>query len=78
MDLILPNSCNDLVSILKNNSTPGNFSFAPKIDYATGDFPYAVAAVNLDGDGKPDLAVVNMDGNNVPFYQGALYKNMVG
>jgi gliding motility-associated-like protein len=70
-DLIAPNSCNDLVSVVKNNSVPGALSFASPINYATGDFPYAVVVSNVDGDGKPDLAVVNMDGNTLSVFKNA-------
>lgn len=60
LDVLTPNACNETVSIIKNNSTPGSISFAAKIDYKVGEFPYAVALGNLDEDGRPDLVVVNM------------------
>ena len=54
------------VSVLLNN---GNGTFAPKVDYLTGDppgeGPSSVFSVDLDGDGDNDLAVANETGNNV-------------
>lgn len=77
LDIIAPSGCNDLVSIIKNNSIPGNPSFASPIDYTTGDFAYAVAVGNLDDDGKPDVAVVNMDGNTVSILKNASANGVV-
>jgi len=39
-------------------------SFAPKVDFATGNYPYCVAIGDLDGDGKPDLATA-IEGDNI-------------
>ena len=69
LDLMTPNACNETVSIIKNNSTPGIISFAAKIDYKVGEFPYAVALGNLDEDGRPDLVVVNMWGRSLSVLQ---------
>jgi hypothetical protein len=53
------------VSILRNTSSIGTVSFAPKVDFTTGPYPYSAAIGDLDGDGKPDLAVVNTGEGNV-------------
>ncbi|HSC37684.1 MAG TPA: FG-GAP-like repeat-containing protein, partial [Chitinophagaceae bacterium] len=50
------------VSVIKNTSTSGNISFAPKLDYHVSNYPSWVSISDLDGDGKPDLAVANRDG----------------
>jgi gliding motility-associated-like protein len=71
LDIIAPQAWKNVVSIIKNNSTPGTLSFASKIDYATGSFPYSASLGNLDEDGKPDLVVVNMNGNTI-----SVFKNM--
>jgi hypothetical protein len=47
------------VSVLRNVSTAGSVSFAPKVDVATGIGPRDVAIGDLDGDGKLDLMVAN-------------------
>jgi hypothetical protein len=53
------------MSVRLNN---GNGSFAPKVDYPTGDGPDSVAAADLNGDGKPDLAVANKDSDTVSVF----------
>ncbi|MFN8487878.1 MAG: FG-GAP-like repeat-containing protein [Caldilineaceae bacterium] len=59
-----------LVSVLRNTSTVGNVTFAPKVDFTVGAGPYGVKIGDLDGDGKPELVVSNNgtaagDGNTV-------------
>ena len=61
-DLAIANSGSNSVSVFKNTSTTGTItasSFAAKVDFTTGTYPYYVAIGDLDGDGKPDLAVAN-------------------
>jgi hypothetical protein len=43
------------VSVLRNTSSSGNITFAPKQDYVTGQITYAIASGDIDGDGKPDM-----------------------
>jgi len=48
------------ISVLQNNhSGAGGFSFAPAVDFATGNYDTYTAVGDLDGDGKPELAAVN-------------------
>jgi FG-GAP-like repeat/IPT/TIG domain/Secretion system C-terminal sorting domain len=56
-DVVVANNGANTISIYKNLSTPGNISFAPKIDIPTGTNPYSVAIGDLDGDGKADIAL---------------------
>jgi hypothetical protein len=67
-DLVVANASSDNISVLRNTSSSGSItagSFAPKVDFATGDVPSSVAIGDLDGDGKPDLAMANEVSNNV-------------
>ena len=43
-------------------SVAEEISFAPKVDYATGNFPSSVTSADVNGDGKSDLIVANMSG----------------
>jgi hypothetical protein len=72
LDLVVANSYDDTVSVLRNTATSGTItasSFAPKVDVIvaspTYSAPYSVAIGDLDGDGKPDLAVANFYANTV-------------
>ena len=64
-DLATANYNNDTVSVLRNTSTSGNVSFAPKVGFGTGTDPYDIAIGDLDADGQPDLAVANYGSNTV-------------
>ena len=65
-DMAAANSNNGTVSVYLN-TTPagGNVSFAPHVDFTTGNFPEGLAIGDLDGDGKPDLAVANNTDNTL-------------
>ncbi len=57
LELAVANSGSANVSIFKNNSTSGTFSFAARVDFITGNQPLNVAIGDLNNDGRPDLAV---------------------
>jgi hypothetical protein len=64
-DLTTANYTDNTVSVLRNTSTAGTVSFAPKVDVGTSSNPYSVSIGDVDGDGKPDLAVANRSSNTV-------------
>jgi uncharacterized protein YjdB len=68
-ELITANNGSNSVSVLRNISSIGLFSFASKVDFATGTTPTSVAIADADGDGKPDIAVTNSGSNNVSVYR---------
>ncbi len=45
-------------------------TFAARVDYGAGDYPYSVATGDFNGDGVLDLAAVNYEGNNVSVLLG--------
>ena len=45
------------------------YSYASKVSFGAGDYPYSVAVGDLDGDGKPDMVVVNNFGNSISLYR---------
>ena len=58
-DLAVVNNNSSSVSVFKNNSTAGTFSFSLKTDFTTSSYPSWIVAGDLDNDGKPDLAIAN-------------------
>lgn len=61
-DLVISNGNSNTISVLRNVSVLGNIdasSFAPKVDFASGNFTSYVSIADVDGDGKPDIVVVN-------------------
>ena len=69
-DIAVANSFGSNISILRNTSTSGNLSFAPKVDFFAGLNPWRILSAEIDGDGKKDIVVV--DNNEKRFY---IYKN---
>ncbi len=49
----------NMVSVFRNTSASGIVSFAPKIDYPTGNVPFNVTFGDLDGDDKKEMLVPN-------------------
>ncbi|MEK0195653.1 FG-GAP-like repeat-containing protein, partial [Microcoleus anatoxicus] len=60
-DLAVANFNSYSASILLNTTATNATTptFAPKVDFATGNSPRSVSIGDINGDGKPDLAVAN-------------------
>ena len=73
-DLVLSNAYNAPVSVLKNTGSKGIISFAPKVDFAIEDYPfaYAVCVNDFDADGKPDIATANYASASVSIFQNKM------
>ena len=65
------NSKTGTISVLLNNGTAGNGTFASAVNYTVGWQPYQVAIGDLNGDGYPDLAVTNNGDNTVSILFGS-------
>ncbi|MBA3674372.1 MAG: VCBS repeat-containing protein, partial [Chitinophagaceae bacterium] len=64
-DIAVSNYGNNSVSVLKNNGTPGNISFAAKLDFLIGANPYTITAGDVDGDSKTDLVSTDNQSNSI-------------
>jgi hypothetical protein len=58
-DIVAVNSTTgaNVVSVLRNISTPGNLSFASKVDLPGGVGPFSISITDLDADGKAEIIV---------------------
>ncbi len=63
-DLVTSNYISGSISVLRNTTTGGTISFAPKVDIVTGPLPYSISIADFDGDGKPDI-VTSAQLNNI-------------
>jgi len=68
-DIVSVNSDSLTISVLRNLSTVGTISFAPKIDFLTGINPTCISIGDVNGDAKPDLVVVNHGANSLSVFK---------
>jgi hypothetical protein len=69
-DIATVNSFTNSISVFQNNSTPNNFSFSTKVDYATGINPKSISLANLSStNGFNDLIVSNAGSNSISFFR---------
>ncbi len=67
-DLVVSNSGDNTVTVLKNTSTLGilnSSSFQSGVSFSTGSGPYGLALGDVDGDGKLDIVTANRFSNDV-------------
>ena len=73
-DLVAANFNSTNISVYRNISSNGSItaaSFAPRVNFITGSYPYAYIA-DVDGDGKLDILVANNSngtGNTISVYR---------
>ena len=68
-DLIAAGVNPDNISIFRNQSIPGNISFADSIPLPVGHGPFSASLGDLDGDGKPDMVVADMYANLLTIFR---------
>ena len=64
-DVAVANRLSYTTSILINTTPAGATTptFAPKVDFPTGNRPFSVSIGDINGDGSPDVAVANANSN---------------
>jgi gliding motility-associated-like protein len=77
-ELLVPNASSSSFSIFKNNSSSGNISFSPKIDFSSGSAPLYISVNDLDGDGKIDIAVANFSSSTVSVFKNLSTTGNIG
>lgn len=76
-EIITGNQSDGNISIFKNNSTIGNFSFAPRVNFAAGNGATIVAIGDLDGDAKPDIAVANYSSGTISIFRNLFVAGVI-
>ena len=64
-DLAVVNYASNTISVFRNISNTGAFTYTSKIDFQCGSNPRGVYIYDIDLDGKPDIIVTNFSGNSV-------------
>ncbi|MDX2189123.1 MAG: FG-GAP-like repeat-containing protein [Bacteroidota bacterium] len=70
-DLISAGYGNNSISVFRNVSSVGGFSFATRQDFTVGTNPFGLAVADFDNDGRKDIAVGNYSSGNI-----SLFKNI--
>lgn len=76
-DIILTNSADSTISILKNASGLGVFSFDPPVEFIAKMSPQDIAIGDITGDGKPDIVVISKDSNMVTAFRNTSVGNTI-
>jgi hypothetical protein len=58
-EIVIADNFPGKISVIKNNSTPGNLLLAASVDFTAISQPNVVAIADIDGDGKKDIAATN-------------------
>lgn len=69
IDILVTNADDNTVSIFKNTSAPGIFSFQDKKEFLVGAAPAGIEARDLNADGKVEIIVCNEKSNSVSILQ---------
>jgi hypothetical protein len=72
LDIIALNPDSNVVSILRNISSPGSIttnSFATRIDLPAGNVMRGLVVQDLNGDGKPEIVTANYGDNTISVFQ---------
>lgn len=76
-DMIIANSTDSTVSILKRLFELSGYSYAPPVQLNCKMSPQDIAIGDVTGDGKPDIAVVSKDSNMVTVFRNTRVGNSI-
>lgn len=68
-DIVVPDNSDNTVSVFRNTSAGGVFSFDVPVVLPAGNFPATVKIADIDGDGKLDIIVANGGGNTFSVFR---------
>ncbi|MDP3392399.1 FG-GAP-like repeat-containing protein [Sediminibacterium sp.] len=71
-DIVASNYNSNSISLYRNTSTSGSLttnSFAPKVDFTTGNGPWFLTINDLNGDGKPDIIIANINASTISIFK---------
>ncbi|MEO7312809.1 MAG: FG-GAP-like repeat-containing protein [Chitinophagaceae bacterium] len=79
-DVVVANYALNTISVFRNTAATGIIdasSFATRVDFTTGTFPFSVNIGDLDGDGKADLAVANYYSDSISVFRNTTSIGMI-
>ncbi|MBO9198650.1 MULTISPECIES: IPT/TIG domain-containing protein [Niastella] len=77
LDVVTIDRLNNTLSVYRNTTAGGVLSFAPKMDFLTGNNPGHVAVADIDGDGKRDVIVTNQNDNSVSIFKNTSVSGLI-
>lgn len=75
LDLVCVASSVNQVSVFRNTSTVGSFSFDAKVDFATGSSPRTLFIADVDQNSKADLIVANSTSGTISVLANRIKSN---
>jgi hypothetical protein len=72
VDLVGVHESANTLCVWRNVGSPGRLgldSFAPRVDFPTGAYPYWPVVANVDGDGHPDIVLANAAAHTIAVFR---------
>ena len=76
-DIIVANNGANSISVFRNTGNAGNFSFANRVDFASGAEPISIAFGDIDSDGSEDIAVANPRSRTISLFRNTSTPGMI-
>jgi hypothetical protein len=69
LDIVSGNAQAGTISVLRNTSTIGAITFATKVDFTSGGFPFGANLGDVDEDGKLDVLIADQGANKLVIHR---------